>query len=147
MRYDVIRSIARWLGRFARSLARSPDRSLARSIARPLARSMARSIARSIPRSIDRSLDRSLARSLDRSLVRIILGVRTSNYGYSGESFGGSNSELLACIIFISPVSEFRITFQKNYDRTFLLFQGVRRRKLNMCALPANSNTQAHSER
>ena len=64
-------------------------------------------------------------RSLDRSLVRFISEVRISNYEYSGELFGGSNSELLACIIFISPVSEFRITFQKNYDRTFLLFQGV----------------------
>ena len=52
-------------------------------------------------------------------------GVRISNYEYFGELFGGSNFELLACIIFISPVSEFRITFQKNCDRTFLLFQGV----------------------
>ena len=41
------------------------------------------------------------------------------------ELIGGSNFELLAYTIFISPVSEIRITFQKNYDRTFLLFQGV----------------------
>ena len=45
--------------------------------------------ARSIARSLDRSLARSIARSLDRSLVRIASGVRISNYGYSGESFGG----------------------------------------------------------
>ena len=68
---------------------------------------------------------RSIARSLARSIARIIWGVRISNYGYSGELFGGSNFDSLACIIFIWLVSEFRITFQKNYDRTFLLFQGV----------------------
>ena len=109
-----------------RSVARSLNRSIDRSIALSLARSLARSIARSLARSLAHSIAPSLARSLDRSLTRsIIFGVQIPNYGYSGEIFGGSNSELMACIIFISPVSKFRITFQKNGDRTFLLFQGV----------------------
>ena len=98
---------------------------IARSLARSL-RPIARSNARSLDRSIARSIARSLARSLDRSLAQIISGVRISNYEYCGKSFVGSNFRVLVCIIFISPVSEFRITFQKNYERTFLLFQGVR---------------------
>ena len=69
---------------------------------------------------LDRTPDRSITRSIARSNVQI------SNYGYSGELFWGSNFELLACIIFISPVSEFRFTFKKNYDRTCLLFWGIR---------------------
>ena len=70
--------------------------------------------------SLDRSLvpslrpiDRSIAHSLDRSLVRIISGVRISHYGLSGKLFRGSNFELLACIVFMLPVSECRIPFQK----------------------------------
>ena len=122
------RSVARPLGRsVARSLGRSIARSLDRSIVRWLDHSLDRSIAHSIARSLARSLDRSFARSLARSLVRIISGVRISNYGLSEELIGGSNFELLACIIFISPVCEVPITFQKNYDRTSLLFHGVGR--------------------
>ena len=91
---------------------------LGRSIAGSLDRSLDRSIARSITRSIARSLPRSLARSK-------YSGVRISNNEDSGELFGESNFELLAFVIFISPVSEFRITFHKNYKRTLSLFQGV----------------------
>ena len=86
---DVARSFARSLDRpLGRSLATSPSRYLANSIGRSLDRSLARSLLRSFTRSLDRSLDRSL--------VRFISGVRISNYGYSVEFVGGSNSELLA---------------------------------------------------
>ena len=61
---------------------------------------------------------------LARSLPRIISGVLISNYEYSGELFGGSNFELLACI-FVLPSPNFELPFKRNYERTFLLFQGV----------------------
>ena len=81
---------------------------------------------------MDRSLDRSIARPKH-------LGVRISNYNpqdlFRGFEFrltnllrnylGGSNFELLVGAILICRLSEFRISFCRNYDRTFLLFQGV----------------------
>ena len=78
--------------------------------------------------AIAQSLGRSVAWSLNRSLARftrsIYCGVRISKYRFSGELFWGSNSELLACIIFICPSPNFELLF-KTYDRTCLLFQGV----------------------
>ena len=122
------RPFARWLDRsLARSLGRSIARSLVRSIARSIARLIARSIAGSRARSLDRSLNRSLARSLARSLDRwlIISEVRISNHRHARELLGVSNLELLAHTISISRVSELRTHFRQNYDRIFLLFQGV----------------------
>ena len=96
-----------------------------RSIARSLDRSLAWSFARSRDRLLAISIAHSIARSIARSLAGIISNVRILNEGYSWELIGGSNFELLACIRFISPVSECRITFSKNYERAYLLFQGV----------------------
>ena len=124
----------------SRSLIRSVARSLCRSVARSIVLSLDRLNARSLDPSLVRSLDHSIARSIARWLAPSIARSIAHSHAWSLESFrgfeirtmdflgnycGGSNVELLACVMFISPVSEFRNTFQKNYDRSLSLFQGV----------------------
>ena len=135
---SVVRSLSSIAHSIAHSTAPSIDRSLAQSVARSVVRSAARLVTRSLERSIAaRSVARSVAPPVPRSLARLLDRLpkstmtiladelfrggraRIPDYRNAVELFGGSSA------ISISTVSELRLVFRRNYDPSFLLFQGV----------------------
>ena len=52
-------------------------------------------------------------------------GVRISNYSCAKELFRGFEFRIISACHIFSQVSEFRIIFRWNYDRTFSLFQEI----------------------